>query len=210
MRRAWMVQCILGALLLHACRGQSGEDYGAELDPRDSLFPLPFNYSLVADDVVGSIVQNQEELSNVCSITLLTSEVDMASGHQTSQLTPEDLRPIKGLIDGTSSVLESLTMAVRQDIGKGSYQSLITKCLLDITQQNEASNNVMADIRGNLEAQHSADCLLTKFKEKVGKMEAMVHTIHHLASQVEQMSESLARELGKSGQMDFALGQELH
>ncbi|XP_051868720.1 uncharacterized protein LOC127568703 [Pristis pectinata] len=215
MRMVWTLHWILGAFLLPDCGGQSGEHHGAELDPGDVIFPLSFNDSVMADGVTGFIVQGQEDVLEACSITLLTSTMTTPSGHEEADpVTQEDLSPVKGLIDGTSSTLESLTVAVKEEIGRGSYQSVITKTLLDVKLQNEVSNNIMVDIRDSLQAHHCADSLLTKFKEKFGKMEAMLQTIHRLASQVEQTSESVALELsqdlGKSRQLESALVRKLY
>lgn len=213
MRLLWTLRWILVTFLLPGSGGQSGDHDGFQLDPGDLLFALPLNDSAVADGVAEFILQDQEEVSDTCSITLLTRS-ETREHEATHPSTQEDLGPVKGLMEGTSSILESLVVAMKEEIGKGSYQSVISKTLLDIKLQNEESNNIMADIGASLEAQSSADSHLTKFKEKVGKMEAMLQSIHCLASQVEQVSEVLAMELsqdlGKSRQLESGLGQKMY
>ncbi|XP_059841454.1 uncharacterized protein LOC132402580 isoform X1 [Hypanus sabinus] len=209
MRFDWCLRWALATVFLPGSCGQSGERHGSEINPEDFMFPLMLNESVLADDVTWLLVPGQDQVLGSCSITLLTSTVTTPGGQQGADLaTQEDLNPLKGLMDGTGSALESLMVAVEEDIGRGSYQSVISKGLLDIQQQNEVSDNIMEEIRASLEAQQPTESLLSRFKEKVGKMETMLHAMRCLSSQMEQTSDLLALELGKSHHLESALGKE--
>ncbi|XP_067901723.1 uncharacterized protein si:ch211-142k18.1 [Heterodontus francisci] len=215
MRYVWTLHCILGAYVLPDYRAESRKDYTSQLNPRDSLFPLFLNNTLMADSAATFVAMGHEELSGVCAITVLTSTLTIPNEYKTAHSpTQEDLSPVKGLLNGSSSVLESLASAVNAEIGKLSYQSLITETVLDIKQRNELSNNIMTEIFQSLDSNPTLDSHVTKFKEKVRKMEAMLQAIDHLAGQVEQMSDTLSTELnqhlGKSRKMESTLYQKLN
>ncbi|XP_038675649.1 uncharacterized protein LOC119978243 [Scyliorhinus canicula] len=205
----WIFHCILGAYLLHDNRAVSGEDAKFQFEPQDSLFPSFLNTTLMADGAARFGMSGDEEFSNVCVITVLT----VPSEHEAIiPVTEDDLRPVKSLLNGSSSVLESLASAVNAEIGKVSYQSLITESVLDIKQRNEQSNNIMTEIFQTLDSDPASGNHVTKFKEKVCKMEAMLQALDLLARQVEQLSDSLSTELnqhlGKSRKMESALYQK--
>ncbi|XP_078085485.1 uncharacterized protein LOC144504266 [Mustelus asterias] len=208
----WVWHCFLGAYLLHDTRTVSEEDYISQFDPPDSLSSI-LNASLMSDGVAGLGVMDGEEFSNVCTITVLTGALAAPSEQEgTAAAAEDDLGPVKSLMNGSSSVLESLASAVIAEIGKVSYQSLISETVLDIKQRNEQSNNIMTEIFQTLDSAPTSDHHVTKFKEKVCKMEAMLQAIDHLASQVEQMSDTLSTELnqhlGMSRKMESTLYQK--
>uniref|UniRef100_UPI00398E8748 uncharacterized protein n=1 Tax=Pristiophorus japonicus TaxID=55135 RepID=UPI00398E8748 len=209
MRLLWILQCIVGAHCLPDCGAESEEGYTQQPDTGDSLFLSLANNTGMADSAAGFEAIDPEELSSMCAITVLTGEMaDPEGGHPA---TIEDLSPVKGLLDGSSWVLESLASAVNAEIGKVSYQSMIADTVLDIKQHNQLSNNIMAEILQSLHSDTTSESHVTKFKEKVSKMEAMLQAIEHLATQVEQMSDTLSTELSqhldKSRKMESTLHQ---
>ncbi|XP_041034493.1 uncharacterized protein LOC121272109 [Carcharodon carcharias] len=213
MRFLWTLHCILGAYLLHGNRAESREDNISQADLRASLFPLFPNFTLMDDSAAAFGVMDDEELSNVCAITVLINALTVPSEHEAiNPVTEDDLKPVKGLLNGSSSVLEGLASVVNAEVGKVSYQSLITETVLDIKQQNEQSNNIMTEISQTLDADPTSDKHVTKFKEKVCRMESMLQAIDHLARQVKQMSDTLSTELkqhlGKSHKMESTLYQK--
>ncbi|XP_078413627.1 uncharacterized protein LOC144689970 [Cetorhinus maximus] len=213
MRFLWTLHCILGAYLLHGNRAESREDNISQADPRDSLLPLFPNVTLMADTAAAFGMMDDEEISNMCAITVLINGQTIPSEHEAIiPATEDDLKPVKRLLNGSSSVLESLASAVDAEVGKVSYQSLITETVLDIKERNEQSNNIMTEISETLDADPTSNNHVTKFKEKLCRMEAMLQAINQLASQVEQMSDTLSTELnqhlGKSHKMESTLYQK--
>ncbi|XP_020365857.1 uncharacterized protein LOC109911029 [Rhincodon typus] len=188
MRFLWILHCVLGVYTMEA-----GEDYTSETDVLDSLLPLLLNNTFMAESAAGLGVM---ELSSVCEITVLTSSLTSPGEQEAvSPVTQEDLNLVKNLLNGSSSVLESLASAVNKEIGKVSYQSLITTTVQDIKQQNELSNNIMTEIFQALDSEPTADNHVKQFKENVWKMETMLQTIDLLASQVEDLSDTLSTKL---------------
>ncbi|XP_059504755.1 uncharacterized protein LOC125454964 isoform X2 [Stegostoma tigrinum] len=188
MRFLWILHCVLGVYMMEA-----GEDYTSETDVLASLFPLRLNNTFATESAAGL---GMMELSNVCEITVLTSSL-ASPGEQEAvgPVTQEDLNLIKDLLNSSSFILESLASAVNEEIGKVNYQSLITAAVQDIKQQNELSNNIMTEILQALDSEPTSDNHVKKFKENVWKMETMLQTIDLLASQVEDLSDTLSTEL---------------
>ncbi|XP_060686750.1 uncharacterized protein LOC132819315 [Hemiscyllium ocellatum] len=199
MRFLWILHFVMGVYMVKA-----GDDYTLETNVPDPLFPMVLNNTLMPENAAGLGIP---ELSSVCEITVLTSSITMPSEQEAmSSLIQEDLNPVKNLLNGSSSILESLATAVNEETGKVSYQSLITTTVLDIKQQNELSNNIMTEIFQALDSEPTSDNHVKKFKEKVWKMDTMLQAIHLLASQVEELSDTLSTELsqhmGKSDTME--------
>ncbi|XP_043551204.1 uncharacterized protein LOC122552568 [Chiloscyllium plagiosum] len=199
MRFLWILHFVLGVYMVKA-----GDDYTLETNVPDPLFPMLLNNTLMPENAAGLGIP---ELSSVCEITVLTSSITIPSEQEAiSSLIQEDLNPVKNLLNGSSSILESLATAVNEETGKVSYQSLITTTVLDIKQQNELSNNIMTEIFQALDSEPTSNNHVKKFKEKVWKMDTMLQAIHLLASQVEELSDTLSTELsqhmGKSHTME--------
>ncbi|XP_067844352.1 uncharacterized protein si:ch211-142k18.1 [Heptranchias perlo] len=205
MRLLWTMHCIL-TCLLPDCGAENGEDHTSKLEPSDSFLYSFLNNTLMADSAAGLVAIDQEELLNVCAITVMTSAMTFPSGHVgANPATQEDLQPVKGRLESSGSVLETLASVVDAEIGKVSYQSMISETVLDIKQQNEKSNSIMTEISQSLDSDPTSDSHVEKFKKEVWKMEAMLHAIDHLASQVERMSDTLSLELS---QMESTLHQK--
>ncbi|GCC20019.1 hypothetical protein chiPu_0018684 [Chiloscyllium punctatum] len=201
MRFLWILHFVLGVYMVKA------GDYTLETNVPDPLFPMVLNNTLMPENAAGLGIL---ELSSVCEITVLTSSITIPSEQEAIRsLIQEDLNPVKNLLNGSSSILESLATAVKEETGKVSYQSLITTTVLDIKQQNELSNNIMTEIFQALDSEPTSNIHVKKFKEKVWKMDTMLQAIHLLASQVEELSDTLSTELsqhmGKSHTMDGQL-----
>ncbi|XP_072436200.1 uncharacterized protein [Chiloscyllium punctatum] len=198
MRFLWILHFVLGVYMVKA------GDYTLETNVPDPLFPMVLNNTLMPENAAGLGIL---ELSSVCEITVLTSSITIPSEQEAIRsLIQEDLNPVKNLLNGSSSILESLATAVKEETGKVSYQSLITTTVLDIKQQNELSNNIMTEIFQALDSEPTSNIHVKKFKEKVWKMDTMLQAIHLLASQVEELSDTLSTELsqhmGKSHTME--------